>query len=120
MLYYVNMKSAMFIVLTVMLTLTLSGISYAKSGEHDIASDMADYINQRDNVATLHSKYARSINYDENLECEKNVEHSCQTFGALTDKFIYSHYNNNSAKDIHHSYLRAQISFLEFIKPPRT
>ncbi len=110
----------MLIVLTAMLVFVLSGATYAKGGEIVIAYDVGNYITKQDSLANSHSKHPASNEYNEEREGEKHVEHSCHIFGVLTDKFNFYDCRIYSNKDGHHSPLKTQISFLEFIKPPRS
>jgi hypothetical protein len=113
------MKAVMLIVLTAMLVVVLSGATYAKGGGLVIASEVGNYITKQDNLANFHSNTTTSNEYNEKHECMRHVEQSCQTFGVLNDKFSYSNNRIYSNSDGHHSPLKAQMSFLEFIKPPR-
>lgn len=114
------MKAAMLIVLSAMLVLALSDATYAKGGGLVIASEVGNNATKQDNLASFHSKTATSNEQNEKHECEKHMEHSCHIFGVLNDKFSYPNSRIYSANDGYHSPLKAQKSFLEFIKPPRS
>jgi len=114
------MKAAMIIVLTAMLVFALSGATYAKGGGLVIATEVENYIAKQDKLASFHSKTATSQEYNEKHKCEGHVGHSCQLFGVLNYKFNYPNSRIYSTSDGHHSPLKAQMSFLEFIKPPRS